>query len=254
MEHGSWFSGKLYPLRSDLSPDGKWMIYLAVNANNAISWTGICKPPWLKTVVHWENIGSWHGGGWWLSDKTLVVNPGHAGAQMTAAIGPPRSKIPFKTELRPHPFGEDEGVLYFRLERDGFVYQGKKAPKNWKHAAWMFHIPTALDGWKWSFSKKHPDLWVFQNKYSELGRTFRFELSDQPKFLDGADWVTWDNLGQLIVARAGKVEVYDLRGLKTQKPRWSFDLDDLTPPTRNQQKSPDESLGIKRNTKRRKNT
>ena len=83
-----------------------------------------------------------------------------------------RKGFPFKIETRQHPFGEDEGVLYFRLVRDGFVYQGAPAPKTFKHPAWMFRAPTSLDGWKWRFSENHPELWIYQNKYSALAEHF----------------------------------------------------------------------------------
>ena len=54
IEHGSWFRGKLYPMRCDLSWDGEWMVYLAMGSN-AQTWNGICEPPWLKTTVDVPN-------------------------------------------------------------------------------------------------------------------------------------------------------------------------------------------------------
>ena len=46
---GQWLKGRIYERRSDLSPDGKYMIYFAMNGKwNSIakwSWTAISKAP-----------------------------------------------------------------------------------------------------------------------------------------------------------------------------------------------------------------
>ncbi|MEM7773351.1 MAG: hypothetical protein AAF327_22955, partial [Cyanobacteria bacterium P01_A01_bin.37] len=38
LEHGSWFNGKLYPKRCDISFDGQWMVYLAMG-DSGNTWT-----------------------------------------------------------------------------------------------------------------------------------------------------------------------------------------------------------------------
>lgn len=62
MEHGSWFRGRIYEMRSDVSFDGQYMIYLAMGSGGD-TWTGVCNPPYLKTLIDWENMGAWYGGG-----------------------------------------------------------------------------------------------------------------------------------------------------------------------------------------------
>src|SRR4051812_45232560 len=66
IEPGSWFNGKLYSLRADISFDGAWMVYLALGSTGE-TWNGLCRPPWLKTVVDAPNTGAWFGGGYWAS-------------------------------------------------------------------------------------------------------------------------------------------------------------------------------------------
>jgi hypothetical protein len=51
---GSWFRGKLYPKRCDVSFDGKFMVYLAMGASGK-TWNGVCRLPWLTTVI--ERLG-----------------------------------------------------------------------------------------------------------------------------------------------------------------------------------------------------
>ncbi len=54
-EIGQWLKGRIYEKRADLSPDGKFLIYFAMNAKwnsaTAGSWTAISKAPWLMTIV-----------------------------------------------------------------------------------------------------------------------------------------------------------------------------------------------------------
>ena len=60
VEHGSWFEGRIYALRSDVSFDGQWMVYLALGAN-ADTWNGVCRVPFLRTEMEGSNHGTWHG-------------------------------------------------------------------------------------------------------------------------------------------------------------------------------------------------
>ncbi len=72
MIHGSWFQGKLFPLSSEVSWDGK---YLAYNASGqGTNWTGICQPPFLKTVVEWNRYGSDSGIVHWRDSDHLPVH------------------------------------------------------------------------------------------------------------------------------------------------------------------------------------
>ena len=70
---GSWFHGKLYPMRCDVSFDGKSMVYLAMGASGK-TWNGICRLPWLTTVIDAQNTGTWFGGGYFASGCLLRTN------------------------------------------------------------------------------------------------------------------------------------------------------------------------------------
>jgi hypothetical protein len=52
---GQWFKGRIYERRSDLSPDGKYVIYFAMNgkwhSESPGSWTAISRVPYLKAVA-----------------------------------------------------------------------------------------------------------------------------------------------------------------------------------------------------------
>lgn len=123
VEHGSWFRGKLYPLRCDVSFDGKHMVYLAILRLGRQYRNGVCRLPWLATLTEAENMGSWFGGGYFASKKLLRAQ----------RLGPEDfnpaklARAPFTIEPYGSRYGgEDLGVVYERLERDGFRRLGER--------------------------------------------------------------------------------------------------------------------------------
>jgi hypothetical protein len=224
VEHGSWFLGKLYPLRCDLSFDGRWMVYLAMGARGN-TWTGLCQPPWLKTVWDAPNTGTWYGGGYWPERRLLLLN-GHP-AKVVASL-------PFKTRHYRTGYGEDEGVLYPRMTRDGWQRAGPLGPCRELKGGGKYRVVCESDpGWSWRPTSRHPVLRAFYRGYLAHGHTFQFGLDRHPNVLDrDVDWATWDCLGQLLVARGGAVERWRLPDLAAGRPSFRLDLEDLKPPAK----------------------
>lgn len=104
-EVGQWCKHKLYPERGDISPDGRWHIYFALNgrwkSETKGSWTGLAKVPYLKCVKMWPQGDTWGGGG-------QIV------AAAAARDVPPEPPLP-KT------FRFVRGTPLRRLERNGWV-------------------------------------------------------------------------------------------------------------------------------------
>jgi hypothetical protein len=54
---GQWVKHKLYPERCDISSDGKYLLYFALNGDwngeTKGAWTGLSKAPYLKCVKMW---------------------------------------------------------------------------------------------------------------------------------------------------------------------------------------------------------
>jgi hypothetical protein len=162
LEAGSWFFGRLYEKRCDVSPDGEWLVYFAATQNRqgGHSWTGLAHPPWLKTVAHGEGTGTWLGGGFWRDAGTLCVTayPGWAAPELKADK-PPR--VPFAVER--HDWRRDAGdleVLTHRFDRDWQADESASAPRTTvaKGGNWSVRGVT----WTWTRkpSRKHPALSV----------------------------------------------------------------------------------------------
>jgi hypothetical protein len=142
---GQWFHGRIYERRSDLSPDGRHLIYFAMNgrwkSETGGSWTAISRAPWLKAIVLLGKGDCWYGGGLFTSDKTYWVNDGDGHRNLRDC-----REVRRDTRFAPTRYygGECPGVYYVRLQRDGWLLrdpsnagQGdctvfeKNLPKGW---------------------------------------------------------------------------------------------------------------------------
>ena len=220
LEPGSWFEGKLYPMRCDISPDGKWMVYLAMGSKGE-TWNGICKVPWLKTYAESENMGTWFGGGYWDSEGILYLNDWSI----------ENKSLPFKHErFRATYGGEDEGILFPRMLRDGWIRVGDNWGKNREIKGIKDYQVECIgdDGWTYQPTKQHPVLRSKYLGYFEKGRTFNFTIDEYPELLDQyVEWATWDCLGNLVYSRQGVVYLYNIGDLNNGAPTYFHDLEHL---------------------------
>jgi len=120
---GQWLKGRLYERRCDLSPDGKHLIYFAMNGRwqdpvSKGSWTAISRAPWLKAVAFYPWGDCWGGGGLFLDNRHYWLNGGGGpGPTGWEAHGLARDE-----SFRPEGYGNGEclGVYFPRLMRDGW--------------------------------------------------------------------------------------------------------------------------------------
>lgn len=225
IQYGSRFSGSMYPNRFDVSWDGEWLVYFAMGRGGV--WTGVCQPPFLKTTLHWPQSDAWLGGGLFSRKDVLLVNT-HKTARNNS---PSKSEFdtgkifPFKVgDLHAVDGGEDEGVLYPRLRRDGWKNVGQDIRDG-------EDLGETTGGWWNQPTKDHPILRMWyrgvphKRRMSDGGfRIYDFHLDSHPELLVGTQWATWDSLGQLLVVRKGVIERYDLSSLQGRKPMPTFSL------------------------------
>ena len=131
---GQWLRGRIYERRSDLSPDGKYAIYFAMNgrwhSESRGSWTAISRAPYLKAIAFFPKGDCWHGGGLWTGRNTYWLNDGygHTIARDTTAV---------RRDIEYCPSGayggECPGVYYHRLLRDGWRLAERHSVGEGKH-------------------------------------------------------------------------------------------------------------------------
>jgi hypothetical protein len=117
---GQWLRGRIYERRSDLSPDGKHLIYFAMNgrwsSETGGSWTAVSNAPFLKAVTLYAKGDCWNGGGLFTSKRSYWLNQT---ADQTLLN---ESKLIRDDKFQPKPYGNEcTGVYYVRLERDGWT-------------------------------------------------------------------------------------------------------------------------------------
>lgn len=75
---GQWLKGKIYPMRSDISPDGKHFIYFAMNGKwggeGQGAWTAVSKVPYLKALDFFPKGDCWDGGRFFLGSRSYLLN------------------------------------------------------------------------------------------------------------------------------------------------------------------------------------
>src|SRR3954469_17262682 len=63
---GQWMRGRIYERRCDLSPDGRHLVYFAMNgrwdAETKGAWTGVSRAPYLKAITLLAKGDCWNGG------------------------------------------------------------------------------------------------------------------------------------------------------------------------------------------------
>jgi hypothetical protein len=217
----------LHPLDCDVSFDGKFMVYRATGAGYRAWWSGVCRLPWLKTLVHVEVTSA--GGGYFSGPNELKT---HLWSHKEKIFS--TDDIPFTIERdEKNPFGDSSAG---RLERDGFVrldHSGEEQTTTgakYFNAAWGRH-PTYLDaGWGRRPAPGYPELQMRRIPKHKDGSGFAVTLDEYPNLLVGANEATWDSGNNLWVARPGVAEQYTLDDLKRGTPSFTLDVDRFAPP------------------------
>ncbi len=82
---GQWITSKVYPRKSDLSPDGKLLVASFLNCSSRRdecfgselefdAWTSVSRPPYFNPIAAWHGFSVWYGGGLWHSSQELRRN------------------------------------------------------------------------------------------------------------------------------------------------------------------------------------
>ncbi|MGH9719745.1 MAG: hypothetical protein ACRD8O_06000, partial [Bryobacteraceae bacterium] len=127
---GQWLRGRIFERRSDLSPDGRYMIYFAMNgkwsSETRGSWTAVSRAPWLKAVVLFGKGDCWNGGGLFTWKSNYWLNGGYGDFPIRES----RDDYEVRRDLGfepPRLYGDEcLGVYYVRLQRDGWVLKERR--------------------------------------------------------------------------------------------------------------------------------
>ncbi len=224
------------------------MSYLALGGKGQ-TWCGVCRAPWLTTILESENHGTYDGGGIFWERNTYLANQRYP---LPIELKPEWPQNISVGLIRQRFNSEDLSIIFHRLHRDGWRLNvdGQFVTVLDDQSGIVPGMPSPCDHpLQWKFSKLHPTLQVRYMGYRSTsvgdsaanapiyagrhGYLFHFELLDHPDLLGPqVDWATWTSQGDLIWAKYGVVYRQSLEGLANGNEPKAFDLNDLEPPSR----------------------
>ncbi len=211
---GQWLNGRIYERRCDLSPDGKYLIYFALNgkwdSETKGSYTAISKAPWLKAIALYGKGDTWGGGGLFHSQNSYSLDGCHD----------PKGPLKESKEIhRKDPqvpkelFGKKDWSPYSqRLFRDGWepVLQKEKYQ----------------DAWSQNYEKQLPLNWILK-KFSDHDQEAH-ELINKKSgaVVSGENWEWADRDGDTLVwAAKGCIYRATIKDTETiSEPRLLYDF------------------------------
>lgn len=214
-EPGAWLGGRIFPRRSDLSPDGQYLCYFAHKPSatweHGEAYVAVSKLPWLTALHAISTCGTWTRGYYFTEDG------GRDDQQL--------EKLPIPYGLRAIP------VVQFANERRRGWTEAEDSPARDPRDAWdtgrnarmrkpqphgarilcvesvgvaggEFGVDQAVDG---------------------LHVRYSLESGGDLELLDDVQWADWSQEGQLLVAtRSGRLQIRSLEGAN---PRILFEAD-----------------------------
>lgn len=220
---GQWLHGRIYERRSDLSPDGKQLIYFAMDGHwdgeAKGSWTAISRAPYLKALTLLAKGDGWHGGGLFTGNGRYWLNDGHGHGVLRES-----SQVCRDLEFQPETYfgGECPGVYYVRLLRDGWTLTRREKLGRGKSVS-VFEKPTPGG---WTLRKlAHEEVGAPPGKGCYWDE---HQLVGPDRTVDGPDWewadvdrhrLVWAAGGTLLAGRlkkdgiAEQVVLHDFHGM-----------------------------------------
>jgi hypothetical protein len=203
VERGQWLHGRVYARRSDVSPDGRLMVYFAAkrSARDRLpdageTWTAVSRPPYFTALAVFPKGDSWDGGGWFERNDRLHLNHGCRSDSLES--------LPKKFQVLADPGdGEDMPIYNKVLRAKGWTLLDDSGRMSGTQPhAWTKPAPDGVrllrqdyEGWD---NTKPGDPLRFAYSLCDPASGELLEILD-------SDWADFDQRGRLVEARDGKI-------------------------------------------------
>ena len=197
---GAWLRGRLFPRRSDLSPDGRYLCYFAhkptATWEHGDAYVAISRLPWLTALHAFGTCGTWTRGFHFTPEGRGDANE--------------ETKLPIPYDLR------SNSVVQFDTERRRGWEEAPDSPPRVAGDAWDTRRNARIQ-------KRQPggerllcveSVGVAGGEFGEEqavdGMRVRYSLAGEGdlQLLDDLQWADWDGEGRLIAAtRAGALQM-----------------------------------------------
>lgn len=204
-EHGAWLRGRVFPRRSDLSPDGRLLCYFAHKPSatweHGEAYVALSKLPWLAALYAFSTCGTWTRGYYFTEDG--------GGDNLE------HPKLPIPYGLRSIP------AVQFANERRRGWEEAPDSPKRDSGDAWDErrnarmqkrqpggNCLLCVESLGWAGGEFGVDQAV-----DGLRVHYWLETDGRLELLDDLQWADWHREGHLLAAtRGGKLQVWRLDG------------------------------------------
>jgi len=231
IEVGQWLKGRVYERRSDLSQDGELLVYLAAKHKGAIDvWNAISRPPHLKALALWANLGTWGGGGLFEGNRTLGLSVRQDPPELYRDYRLPRD-FRVKRVAEWGGMGEDNPIEHVRLERDGWRIRAEGKAEHYRvggPARWLMQEPEIYEreqppargqGASSAVVLRREKLAIGVTDGPWLLHDFSLhETAGELRRFKACDWADWQSNGDLLVATAGKLYRLAAASAREQSP------------------------------------
>lgn len=199
-EPGAWLGGRIFPRRSDLSPDGKYLCYFAHKPSatweHGEAYIAISKLPWLTALHALGTCGTWTRGYYFT---------GADGSDDRAM-----EKLPIPYGLRAIP-----AIQFANERRRGWV-EAEDSPACDSRDAWDQHRNARMRKpqpcgtrvlWMESVGLAGGEFGVDQ-AVDGLNVRYSLELNGDLELLEDVQWADWSQEGHLLVGtRSGRLQI-----------------------------------------------
>jgi hypothetical protein len=201
-EHGAWIGGRVFPRRSDLSPDGRLLCYFAHKPSagweHGEAYVAISKLPWLTALHAFGTCGTWTRG-YYFSD-----DPDDSERE--------RPALPIPYRLRSIP------IIQFASERRRGWEEAPDSPQRAAGDTWDERRNARLQKWQPGGDRLlcvesvgHAGGEWAKQAVDGLRVVYSLQDGGEVQLLDRLQWADWDRDGRLLVAtRTGRLQVWRL--------------------------------------------
>ena len=204
-EHGQWIKGRVYERRSDISADGSLFAAFVRQGGRrspADTWIALSRPPYFTALAVWFIGGTYHTGAFFPDERSLWLG--------------------FMEETPPDIGAKPEGLRISRSRDIPYI----DGTGEWTERTVHFNR-LLRDGWQLLDREPHASRWERRQPVGSAMLTMVHVLDDFRRFggpyqvtytvtVDGrehsigeATWADWDHRGRLVVARDGRLWVWN---------------------------------------------
>jgi hypothetical protein len=223
-EPGAWLRGRIFPRRSDLSPDGRWLCYFAhkptAGWEHGEAYVALSKLPWLTALHAFGTCGTWtrgycfsEDGSWDAAQHPALPIPYGLRSIPVVQFANERRRgwleAPDSPVRQPNDAWDERRNARMQKRQAGGLRMLRVESVG--HAGGEFGVEQAVDGLRVRYALE-----------SERGL--------EP--LDDLQWADWDREGRLLCAtRDGRLQVRRLAADRHECV-WEEDLSPLEPSPR----------------------